>query len=475
MLLQSVANTAEGIPATELPPLEKREMQTNPLFKRTMGAHASPDVTITIDYAAPLVKTNMTFGITHTHYRWHTGNATAVTRAKELLKSLNGFHNTHIMGWGAGVIRTDIHGVPKNLDVGLTRYVNLVSELGQPMITFCTAPGWMKASGDGDPNSSQGDWSMESAVLPQFEDVFATLCAEIAKKYPHVKYFQVWNEFKGLWDAAARNWDYERYTRFYNKIYRKVKDVRPDAQIGGFYQVFAGDGSAEILGSRGAGTFMPIDAPTRAGMQYFIENAEGIDFFCVDKGLVSFHNPSKRQYTNEQLMKLTPVWGVFMREVIKELGDLNVPIIYSEYYGVVNREQGSVETVGGSVTFEQYGACQYASIYNHILRNSAGREIWMLLWVESGNAFPQNSVFTSTSTADGGLPTPHYWVLKAYKDWFNHTELLETTSSSPDVEVIASTEAAMVINKRNSAVSVNINGRGLFLPAYGVALIDTKP
>ena len=468
------ANAAGHFPPTELPPLNERDMQTNPLYVQTETPHASPDITVTIRTNAPLVRSNLTFGITHTHYAWQYGNAAAVARAKALMKSLNGFQNTHIMGWGPGAILTDINGVPSNLDTILTPHINKVTELGQGMITFCTAPGWMKASGNGNPRSNQGDWSMESAVLPQFEDAYANLCAAIAEKYTDVKYFQVWNEFKGLWDTRQNNWDYERYTRFYNKIYRMVKAVRPDALIGGFYQVIPGDGSAEILGSTGTATHMPIDSRTRNGIAYFLKNAEGIDFFCVDKGIVSYHNPNGRTYTNEQIMKLTPVWEVFMREVIKELGDKNIPIIYSEYYGAFDRRPDSTGLGTDAYTIEQYAASQYASIYNRIIRGSSGREIWMLLWLESESAFPHNSIFSATATADGGQPRLTYWMMKAYKDWFNQTDLVNTTSSSPDVEVIASTEAALVINKRNAKINVNINGKGITLPAYGVALLDMK-
>ena len=461
------------IPSNVLPPVAQRDLQTNLLYVKTGAAHASPDVTISIDYNAQLLKSNMTFGITHTHYAWQNGNADALVNAKKLMKSLDGFQNTHIMGWGPGGIRTDINGVPNNLDNVLTAHINKVTELGQPMITFCTAPGWMKTGGNGDPNSTQADWNMEQSVLPQYEDVFATLCAEIAKKYPHVKYFQVWNEFKGLWNASKNAWDYERYTSMYNKIYTKVKAVRPDALIGGFYQVVPGDGTGEILGSTGRDTNMPIDESTKGGIAYFLKNAVGMDFFCVDKGIVSHHNPNKGTYSNEQIIKLTRVWGLFMEEVIKALGNRKVPIMYSEYYASVNRTEGS-GTVAGGATVEQFSACQYASTYSHIIKGSSGWEIWMLLWMEADSAFPQNAVFTATTNADGGKPKIHYWVLKAFKDWFNHTNLVKTTSTSPEVEIIASAEAAMVINKRNTAVKVNVDGKGITLPAYGVALLSRQ-
>ena len=187
------AHPTGTIPAKELPPLGKRDMQTNPLYLQADNPHTSPDVTVTINYTSQLLKSNVTFGVTHTHYKWQSGNTAAIAKAKELMKSLDGFHNTHIMSWGPTFIITDNNGLPLNLDDPgkLTQHVKKVVELGQGVITFCTAPGWMKPSGNGDPNSRQGDTATDEAVLPQYEDAFATLCAAIAQKYTHVKYFQI--------------------------------------------------------------------------------------------------------------------------------------------------------------------------------------------------------------------------------------------------------------------------------------------
>ncbi|MEM8535815.1 MAG: hypothetical protein AAGF95_33620 [Chloroflexota bacterium] len=53
------------------------------------------------------------------------------------------------------------------------------------------------------------------------------------------------------------------------------------------------------------------------------------------------------------------------------------------------------------------------------------------------------------------------------------TELYATTSSSPDVEVLASLDKTIIINKRNSAVAVQVNGLIIEIPAYNVRMIDT--
>ena len=49
-----------------------------------------------------------------------------------------------------------------------------------------------------------------------------------AKRYPNVKHYMVWNEFKGFWDPANNRWDAEGYTELYNEIYVALKAVDKD-------------------------------------------------------------------------------------------------------------------------------------------------------------------------------------------------------------------------------------------------------
>jgi len=489
---------AQNFPPTELPPIEERDMQTNQLYVQAGAPHALPDVTFSIHYGTTLLKSNLTFGITHTHYRWQDGNAAAIEKAKALMSSFGYFHNTHIMTLGGGMIRTDANGIPTNLDnqgdPGLDAAIYKVTGLGEGMITFFSAPYWMLEAGrgDGNPDVDHNLSAGQSAVRKQFEDAYARLCAEIAKRYdgtkgfPKITYFQVWSEMKGMYDNTLKRWDYERYTRFYNKIYNAVKAVRPDVLMGGFYQVIPGDGSNPILGKTGQDTNYPIDTNTKFGIDYFLKNAERVDFFCVDKNTISFHNPNKGYFTDTEAMKLTPVWGKLMEELEIEFAKhpqyKNIPILFSEYYPTLEGNEQEAQRlpltppirnlVTGGATIEQYTAAQHASVYNHVIRGSSGHETWMNLWLEAENGIPMNSFITPTNTSGGGEPKLLYWVMKAYKDWFNHTILVKADSNSEDVEVIASFEAAMVINKRNKEVKVNINDKGISLPAYGVALLE---
>ena len=109
------------------------------------------------------------------------------------------------------------------------------------MLTLCSAPGWMLES---EPESG---YDPESRPKEIYFDEYASICAAVAQRYPDVKYFQVWNEFKGFWNAETGWWDDALYLTFYNKIYTAVKAVRPDAYVGGFYMSIRGDGS-EMFG-----------------------------------------------------------------------------------------------------------------------------------------------------------------------------------------------------------------------------------
>ncbi|MDO4684438.1 MAG: hypothetical protein Q4B06_01900 [Candidatus Saccharibacteria bacterium] len=80
-------------------------------------------------------------------------------------------------------------------------------------------------------------WDDEQLQAPDpwYEDDFAYMIKQVALRYPDVKVWQVWNEFKGMYRADLNRWDYERYTRLYNKVYTAIKEATPDAKVGGPY------------------------------------------------------------------------------------------------------------------------------------------------------------------------------------------------------------------------------------------------
>jgi ABC-type cobalt transport system substrate-binding protein len=399
------------------------------------------DVTVAIDLSKPLITSTFHAGVTHTHGFWEYGNQTAVERARTLLINGISVQNQHIMGWGAGNPEPQAGAYQWN---DLDHRVDLMRSIETPMIiTFCTAPGWMKGT---------DDWAMEEEVEDDHVDAFAELCAAIANRYPDVQYFQVWNEMKGYWSTALNNWDYIRYTALYNAVYDAVKAARTDAKIGGPYLVIQGDGGAE-LGKSGQDTFAPIGSRDWTVINYWLQNKHGADFFCFDYGLIDYHDPN--QYSKSEKMQLTHHFGRILQQ-IREKTDL--PIVISEFYG------------GSDETDLQFTAANHASCYYHAIINNA---FLGLVWNPQQGEI-ENYLFSDTQTADGGQPTPHYAVVKAINNYFSQgTQLYQTTTSSGDIDVLASADKTLLINKTETMLTVQINGETTTLNRYQVKVIDT--
>jgi hypothetical protein len=205
----------------------------NPAPRVWQNGSTSADVTVSVDRTTLDSVSQLDVGVTHMQYSLDAwGDADALARGKQLLRQAATYQNQHIHGFGVG----PINPVPGVYDwSSLDRRVQLMRDTGAiPVITLCCAPTWMV-----DPNWTDGtDWSkLAWAPLPEHEDHFAELSRQVALRYPDVEYFQVWNELKGMYDSTLNRWDYERYTRLYNKVYDAIKGARPSAKIGGPYVV----------------------------------------------------------------------------------------------------------------------------------------------------------------------------------------------------------------------------------------------
>jgi len=446
------------------------------------GATSGETFTINIDKTSPLFQSNFIYGLTHTHYWWHVENPIAVQRAKGLVKDISTVHNVHIMGWGSG---NPWPSKTANFNFrDIKERVDLAIELGgEPWITFCTAPGWMKGT---------HDWAMEEAPLPEFEDDFAHLCAEVAKAFPEVKVFQVWNEFKGMW-ADGGQVDYVRYTRLYNKVYTAVKAVRPDAELGGFYAVLEGDGTFKTFGGNfedNRHTSEPLNNLSRDAIAYFLANAIDMDYFLVDRANVDYHNDGywswqTRLYraTRDQAMRLTK----YFQKATKEVAELTtLPIVWSEYYGTYGDGKGEFRRNN-----QPYIGAHYASIAYNMIMGAGGRDLYALLWIEWEHTV-RHALFTDPLSPAGGRPTPHYFAMKKLIDNFPKGTMLYTANiSSPDlknrdlenrdleqdvisdlIEVLASEKIAYVINKTNTVLTIILNGVTHELRPYAVEVFN---
>jgi hypothetical protein len=389
-------------------------------------------VTVTVDRTAADGTSDFSIGVTHTQPKWEDGDPAAVARAKSLLAEGLKFQNQHLMDWGTenpepqpGVYNW----------ASLDHRVALMRSMGATMvITLCTAPGWMKTSGQDFPRQIGPDSWADDRVADNHVDDFVDLCRKVVLRYPDVKYFQIWNEYKGYWDKATDNWDFVRFTDFYNRVYDAIRAVRADAQIGGPYYPFDGP--------------KPKDW---AVIDYWFQHKHGADFVCFD-GWVAGYPPTRARSEEARKMTLTDYFGRIAREFRART---RLPIWISEFYG-------------GWSSNAEFTAANHASCYLHALRSGVAV---VLLW--DAELEKWNYLFTSTKTPEGGQPSPHYHVVELFNTYFGAgTPLFTASSSSPDVEVLASRSKTLLINKRDARAEVRVDGVPLSLNPYEVRLLE---
>ncbi|WP_335990824.1 hypothetical protein [Glycomyces sp. MUSA5-2] len=322
-------------------------------------------------------------GVTHERLSadWW-GEEQAVEDAREILSGVGPLQNQHLMGFGAENPWPDPDSSAREWGSLDERMDLIESTEGVPVMTLCCAPGWMTPSGE--------DWPEHyEAPQPEFYDEYAQLSAEAAAKYPQVKYFQVWNEFKGFWNDDLNRWDYEGYTELYNLVYAAVKEVRPDALIGGPYvslnsfQDCTHDCS-DLQGAWGTADQRDLDA-----MEYWLANADGAEFFTVDawSSTNDGHHPGTAG-TYEKFRDVT--------EWITARTDL--PVWWSEFYAPASAadESSSVALMRAAIEGMRDGGASVA-----------------LLWSpECQSELP--CLWTPTSEEGGGQPTEYVPLIQEF-------------------------------------------------------------
>ncbi|MFE0105425.1 xylan 1,4-beta-xylosidase [Streptomyces sp. NPDC059009] len=400
------------------------------------------------------------WGFTHTRYSADQGEDGATKKVESLLsdKKRSVPQNQHIMGWGAGNPepvkgRYDFSELDSRID-----FIRRTD--GTPVITLCCSPDWMKG---GKPGADNTDWSkgaLETAPEPEHYKDFAKLAGTIARRYPDVKHFIVWNEFKGFWSNEKGRWDYEGYTELYNLVYKELKKVDKDIMVGGPYLVMDSVDPRDTEESSDTlkGPWGRVDQRIIDAFDYWNKNKAGADFVVVDGS----------SYTRDDDMipdefGATDKFTAVSRWVRKQTGGL--PLWWAEYYvepgdsnddrdGWAERHRVAVQA-SGMIAMAK-GGVSSGFYWNP---QNRGRACAGCLW-------------SSTQLGDGGRELPMLELVERFGDAFSPGTRFQRVSVAaddrPNVKVLADGEDLLVVNTLDRTISAKVDGKRFDMAGYEV-------
>ncbi|MCC3767097.1 xylan 1,4-beta-xylosidase, partial [Streptomyces sp. UNOC14_S4] len=398
--------------------------------------------------------TALGFGFTHTQYSADHGDDGARDTAAKLLSGTPMPQNQHIMGWGVD----NPEPRPGTYNFGdLDRRVALMRRTGAtPVLTLCCAPDWMKGGGD------RTDWSqksLEKAPLPTHYKDFAKLAGTVAKRYPDIHHFIVWNEFKGFFDESRNRWDYEGYTQLYNLVYAEVKKQNPDNLVGGPYISMDSHppenatNASSLRGPWGSADQRNLDAIT-----YWNTHKKGADFVAVDGS----------SYTRENDRLLPDEFGATQKfaDVTAWLRrTTGLPVWWSEWY--VEPPDANDNRRGW--TEEHRTAVQATAMQQLATAGAATALYWNP--EETGDDCP-GCLWRSTELKNGGTALPMLDLLSRFRKAFppgaRFRDASVTGADPGTLRVLASGTSVLVVNTQNRAFTATVDGHVLNLGPYDV-------
>ena len=407
----------------------------------------------------PETKPDVGWGFTHTQFSADEGSGSATKRVEQRLGEQNLPQIQHIMGWGAGNPepvegRYDFEEMDSRID--------FVRETGgTPVVTLCCAPDWMKG---GKPGSDKTDWSQEALETApdraHYKD-YAALAATVAKRYPDVRHFIVWNEFKGFWNNAEARWDYEGYTELYNLVYKELKKVDKDIEVGGPYLVMDSldprqkeDASTTLKGRWGAMDQRILDA-----FDYWNKNRAGADFVVVDGS-----SYTKDDDLLPDAFAATDKFTAVSRWVRERTGDL--PLWWAEYY--VEPADGDDDRDGWT---ESHRVAVQASGLIAMARGGTTSAFYWNPEKEKGSACA-GCLWTPTDRADGGRPLPMLDLVSRFNKEFppgtKYEQVSVAEDDRPNVRVLADDKAVLVVNTLGRKIDAKVDGEEFGMGAYEV-------
>ncbi|MFI9052708.1 xylan 1,4-beta-xylosidase [Streptomyces sp. NPDC053427] len=395
------------------------------------------------------------WGFTHTQFSADHGDEAATGRAARLLSASPMPQNQHIMGWGAG----NPEPSPGRYDFSdLDRRTAWIRRTGgTPVLTLCCAPDWMKGGASG-----HTDWgALEKAPDPAHYADFAALAGKIARRYPDVRHFVVWNEFKGFFDEKKGRWDYEGYTRLYNLVYRELKKANEGNQVGGPYLVMDSDTGTGGDASAPRGPWGSVDRRVLDALAYWNRHKAGADFVVVDGS-----SYSKDDRYAPGPFAATRKFADVGRWVRKETG---LPLWWAEWYvevpdahddrnGWSERERLAVQAAG-------------------LMEMASGGATSGLYWNPEGEgAACPGCLWSSTELAEGGRELPMGELLsrfsRAFPPGVRPSHVAVTGAGRTAVRALAGDRTVLVVNTTDRRRTATVGGEGVTLGGYEVRWLD---
>lgn len=366
------------------------------------------------------------WGVTHTQHTAIDGTAASTANAEQVLAAVPIPQDQAIMGWG-----TD----NPEPSPGVYDFTSLDARMaliratgGLPVITLCCAPDWMKGGKPG-----QTDWSqLATAPLPAHYQDFADLAATIARRYPYVHDYLVWNELKGFMGTGTGAWNVAGYVDLYNRVYKALKAVNPAILVGGPYVPM-------------------VDQRSLDAVDYWLAHKAGADFIVVDGS--SF---TEQGDTPGGAFAAVQKFTTVSRWITART---RLPLWWSEWY---------VEPTGAGWSEAYRTAVQAAAMMALVEGGVSAALYWN---PETTSAACPGCLWTSTTLNGdtGGKPMPMSALLQGFARWFNPgTRLTATAPPSAPVLVLTQPKEGVAVNTTDAPATAHAAGRALHLAPYQV-------
>ncbi|ADG88639.1 hypothetical protein Tbis_1927 [Thermobispora bispora DSM 43833] len=405
------------------------------------------------------------WGLTHTQY---TAADDFGDRAVSSLAAARVVQNQHIMGFGAG----NPEPRPGEYDFSsLDERVRLIAETGGvPVITLCCAPDWMKG---GRPGTT--DWSLlEIAPRREHFDDFARLAAAVARRYPQVRHFIVWNEFKGFWDQRRGEWDAVAYTELYNRVYDALKEVDPRIRVGGPYMPVDSYAGEPPVPSEVSGPWGTVDGRVLKAIDYWLRHKRGADFIVVDGGSLT----AEGELRPDEFGALGK-FGAMTRWLRERSG---LPVWWAEFYPLpcASLEGGACPALGWP---ERRRLAVTAAALIELAESGAAT---VLHWDGYAPRRVREGCPFCLIPNETGEASATLRLLQRFAQWFPHgTEPVPVALTAPDgrpfppgrapVRALAQERRMVLVNTTGTAQTVLADGTPVALGPYEVRWLPRAP